>query len=100
MANDAANPARRLMELLDPYRSSLDAFVHEQPGLGAVTGLLAAIPPDVGDRIGGAWADLVRAVTDGELRRIVSHEDRLLVDLVRSLTDDRRAFAPPGADHA
>ncbi len=96
-----ANPVRTLMELLDPFRPAIHDYVHDSQGLGAVTGLLTTIPPELGDRIGHAWSGLVRAVPDGELRQLVSHEDRLLLDLVVSMSDDRRSFSPSaGADRA
>jgi hypothetical protein len=96
-------PGTELQNLLEPIRRSIESFVFESgtEPLGAVTGLLAAIPSDLGERIGGAWAGLVRRVPDRELRRIVSHEDRLLVDLVLSMSQDRRSFASnSGADRA
>jgi hypothetical protein len=100
MTVPTADRVRHLLELLDPIRPSIEEFVHDQPGIGAVTGLFAAIPPDVGERIGGAWAGLVRRVPDGELRQLVSHEDRLMLDLVLSMSDDRRSFTSvAGTEH-
>jgi hypothetical protein len=99
MTTPTADRVQHLLELLGPIRPSIEELVHEQAGIGAVTGLLAAIPQDVGERIGGVWAGIVRRVPDGELRGLVSNEDRLLLDLVLSMSDDRRSFSPAaGAD--
>ncbi len=101
MPTPAARTARRIRELLEPIRPSVEyaVFAAEPTPLGSVTGLLSAVPADVCESIGGLWADTARFVPERELREQFSHEDRLLLDLVLSMADDRRSFAhSAGAD--
>ena len=101
MPSPAARTARRIRELLEPIRPSVEdaVFAVEPTPLGSVTGLLSAVPADVCESIGGIWTDAARFVSEDELYEQFSHEDRLLLDLVLSMADDRRSFAiPAGAD--
>ena len=101
MPTPAARTARRIRELLDPIRPSVEdaVFAVESTPLGSVTGLLSAVPADVCESIGGLWADTALLVPEAEIREQFSYEDRLLLDLVLSMSDDRRSFAlPAGAD--
>lgn len=84
----------RLRDLLVPIRASIEDVVYSPGGsaLESVTGLLSAVPAELCERVGHAWADLAHRVPVGELRGRFSHEDRLLIDIVLSMTDDRRSF--------
>lgn len=97
----ADDPFDRLREMLVPIRASIECAIYEpEPDpLGSVTGLLTAVPAELCETIGGLWAGISHRVPDAELRRHFTHEDRLLLDLVLSMSDDRRSFVlPAGAD--
>lgn len=101
MTTTGDEPYARLREMLAPIRKSIEGVIFEpEPApLGSVTGLLSAVPAELCEKVGGIWSSMSRRVPDAELRREFTHEDRLLLDLVLSMSDDRRSYAAPtGAD--
>lgn len=83
---------RQLCQLLKHIRQSVEGviFANETEPLGALTGLLAAVPTELSERIGMMWTQCTQGRTIEEFNRSLTHEDRLLLDLVLSMSDDRR----------
>lgn len=87
--------AKRIHELMVPLRQSVEdaIFTSHSPPLSSLTNLLSSVSTELCDQIGEIWSELSSSAPEQELSQHFSQEDRLLLDLIISLSDDRRIYS-------
>lgn len=87
--------AQRILELMVPVRESLEEaiFATQSPPLSSLTNLLSSVSTELCDQLGEIWTEFSSSAPEQEISRHFSQEDRLLLDLILSLSDDRRVYS-------
>ena len=92
--SDLLNPIEYLRDILVGVRASVEGiiFTTAPSTPESVTQLLSAVPLAVCEKLSCGWAGVREHVPANEIEQWFTSEDRLLLDMVLAMYDDRRSF--------
>lgn len=92
--SDLASPVEQLRDLLVQVRATVEGlvFTPSPSAPDSVARLLSAVPLNVCQRLSSAWASVLDQFPAEYRARWFTAEDRLLLDMILAMYDDRRTY--------
>lgn len=92
--SDLASPLEQLQDLLLQIRTNVEGlvFTPSPSSPDSVTRLLSAVPLNVCEKLSAAWAVAIDQFPAEDRARWFTAEDRLLLDMILAMYDDRRNY--------